>query len=458
MSTSKKGKNNSRTWSMLLSLRLNITLLIVIALVSILGTVIPQGDAAKEFGMHLNPWTFKLFNTLGLFDTYHSTWFIALGAMLCLNLIVCSIKDFRSSWRILKKRILPAIPKNKKGYSLTIPRANTEQLGTKIENILRERYKRVEKRDSGGSVLFYGEKGSYAKLFVHLVHVAVLVIVLGAAFGTMFGFEGYVEVAKGQYFTKVYTKDNQEKDLGFSVHCDDFQIKYYDNGMPKEYRSDLSFIVNNKVVKKASIIVNHPAKFMGIRFYQSNYRDYPEASIRIKKNPDGIKTVKVRAGSVFKLPNDETFIHVLRVDKNLMGMGPAVEIGVHSHNSWIQFFVLEHIEKLKERIPQLFERFPNLNPSSFKPYTFYLDGIRDKYYTGIMVNKDPGIPVVGLGGVIIIAGLLLTFTYPQKRIWIKIARDSEGINFTVVATGKTGDTNADRPIKELLENYKGGRV
>ncbi len=458
MKINKKRKTGNKIWSMLLSLRLNITLLIIIALASILGTVIPQGDAASKFIPHLRPWEQNLFHVLGLSNVYHSTWFIALGVILCINLIVCSIKDLRSSWSIAKKKILPAVPRNEKAYTIVVPGSNSADLGTKLENILKEKYQRVEKKDSGGSIFLFGEKGSYAKFSIYLVHLAVLIIILGAGFGTMFGFEGYAEVAKGQYFSKVYTKDNQLKDLGFSVYCDDFQIKYYKNGMPKEYRSDLSFLVGNKVVKKASVIVNHPAKFMGIRFYQSNYRDYPEALMRVNY-PGGTRAIRVREGSVFKLQDQETFFHVLRVHKNLMGMGPAVEIGVHSSNGWVQFFVLENIEKLKTRIPNLFQRFPSLDPSSFKPYTFYLDGIQDRYYTGIMANKDPGIPLVGLGGITIITGLLLTFAYPQKKIWVSITvNNAKGMDVAVVARGKTGDTNPDRAIKELLEHYKEGNI
>ena len=68
----KKNTGIYKIRSMPFSLKLNISLLIIIALASILGTIIPQGNAAGKFAMHLMPWTLSLFNSLGLFDVYHS--------------------------------------------------------------------------------------------------------------------------------------------------------------------------------------------------------------------------------------------------------------------------------------------------------------------------------------------------------------------------------------------------
>ncbi|NVM26115.1 MAG: cytochrome c biogenesis protein ResB, partial [Desulfobacterales bacterium] len=77
--------------SFLSSLKLTIGLFIIIAVAAILGTVIPQQYDGGESIRHLSPGLVKAFESLQLFDMYHSIWFIILMGLLSLNLTVCSL-------------------------------------------------------------------------------------------------------------------------------------------------------------------------------------------------------------------------------------------------------------------------------------------------------------------------------------------------------------------------------
>lgn len=95
-----KSKNRPNfIWEFLSSVKLTIVLLILLAVISILGTVIPQGEGAVEFAKTLSPATFRFLSTLQLFDMYNAPWFRLLIAFLALNLIVCSINRFPSTWK-----------------------------------------------------------------------------------------------------------------------------------------------------------------------------------------------------------------------------------------------------------------------------------------------------------------------------------------------------------------------
>jgi len=93
------------------SLKLTIILLIIIAVASILGTIIPQQYQGGESFRHLSPGLFKVFNSLQLFDMYHSVWFITLMVLLSLNLIVCSLDRFPASWKLF--RAIPSPDRSK---------------------------------------------------------------------------------------------------------------------------------------------------------------------------------------------------------------------------------------------------------------------------------------------------------------------------------------------------------
>ncbi len=85
------------------SVKLTVTLLILIGLASILGTLIPQADTLAGsprdiYTVYVNaygPRLHILFNTLGLYRLYSSWWFSALLLLLAVNMIVCSLRRFR---------------------------------------------------------------------------------------------------------------------------------------------------------------------------------------------------------------------------------------------------------------------------------------------------------------------------------------------------------------------------
>ncbi|HIC85905.1 MAG TPA: cytochrome c biogenesis protein ResB, partial [Desulfobacterales bacterium] len=91
MTTKTSAERPNVVWRTLSSVKLTIALLIILALASVLGTFIPQGQgAAMEFAKGLSPTTMKILTSLDLFDIYHATWFRVIIVLLALNLIVCS--------------------------------------------------------------------------------------------------------------------------------------------------------------------------------------------------------------------------------------------------------------------------------------------------------------------------------------------------------------------------------
>ena len=79
-------------WDFFCSLKLTISLLISLALTSIIGTILPQGQLPPEYVAQISPLKLQIYSKLGFFDMYHSWWFIALLYVFSLNLIACSIK------------------------------------------------------------------------------------------------------------------------------------------------------------------------------------------------------------------------------------------------------------------------------------------------------------------------------------------------------------------------------
>jgi len=446
--------------SFLSSLKLTFTLLLIIAIASILGTVIPQEYEGGESFSHLSPGLVKAFNSLQLFDMYHSVWFIILMCLLSLNLIVCSVNRFPTSWRLFRK--VPSLDRSKPFEDLSPDRVlvierRLDEVIARVENLVRRRYKRVRRSDTANTTLFQGEKGAYSHFGVYIIHLSILIFILGEIIGSLFGFNAFVNLPEGEFTSTVYLRRQRGiKKLDFTVRCDKFSIAYYDNGMPKEYRSDLSFLKNNKAIYQGSLLVNHPITFDGIKFYQASYGSVPggQAYITIKKANERQSAIAVKLKDSFYLKEKDARVTISRIEENLMDMGPAVLLKIQSPQGNMRLWVFKDIEKIKEDIPDLFEKVPKFNPGLLKPYYFKLNSIETKYYTGLQVSHDPGASIVAIGAFFIIIGLIITFFSSHKRLWVRLDEKDHRTRIMVGARSNRDPVGLKRETEYLLRHLK----
>ncbi|MEJ2691269.1 MAG: cytochrome c biogenesis protein ResB [Deltaproteobacteria bacterium] len=87
-------KTKNGIWRFFASVKLALTVLILLAAVSIIGTLIKQGQEpsyyVQEYGTNLA----RFFQALDITNMYRSWWFSALLCLFAVNLIVCSIERF----------------------------------------------------------------------------------------------------------------------------------------------------------------------------------------------------------------------------------------------------------------------------------------------------------------------------------------------------------------------------
>lgn len=452
-------------WNVLKSVKLTLTLLIIIAVTSILGTLIPQQEGALEFTRVLSPGMVRLFDALQLFDMYHSIWFRLIICFLSLNLIVCSIDRFPATLKRFSAKPRPDrskpfedLPENR---SFTVS-GDKQEVSAQVADTLEKRYGKVQVKNTEKGDFFSGEKGGFSLFGVYLVHLSVLFILIGSIIGSIFGFEAFVNIAEGDTVNEVTlrnSKNHAHEELGFNVQCEDFSVDFYENGSPKEYKSELNFIFNGETVKQSTLKVNHPAKFNGIRFYQSSYGTIPGGKINIRMTKSGDKPVdrilEMETGKLIPLPDDNARIIITDIKEDFMRMGPAVQIIIQSPgNDDIRLWLFKNMEIIKARMPGMFDQFPTLNPSAYKPYTFHLYDVETRYYTGLQVNKDPGIGFVYTGFIMIIIGLYITFFTSHRRIWTSIIDEDGKITVSVAGAANKNPVGMDRELDQLAFKLK----
>ncbi len=464
MTNTKKTETSSLFWTFFSSIKLTIVLLMVLAAASVAGTLLPQGQDPSQLTGSMSPGVLRLLEVLDLFDMYHAWWFRWLIGLLSLNLIVCSLDRFPSAWRRFKTKTSPDrakpfedLPSNQ---SFLTPGSFTET-AERVYALFSKSYGRAERVQTGDQFSLFGEKGRYSHFGVYLVHLSVLLILVGALIGSFFGFEAYVNIPEGEKVDTVFLRRGMlPMPLDFQVRCDRFFVEFYDGGMPKEYRSDLAFLVDGKEVSKQSALVNHPVAFQGVTFYQSSYGTASggKAILSVTRETGDKKAVQFVAdkGQVNELPDKEGTFQVVEVEQNLKGgMGPAVLISLKpTQGKEIRLWVLKNYEALQKRFPAAMLKSPALNPSIFKPYTFHLDKVETSYYTGLQVNKDPGVLVVWTGCFLMIVGFMIAFFTSHRRIWIRVTKEKRAIRVSVAGTSSKNPVGLERELGHLALKLK----
>jgi cytochrome c biogenesis protein len=71
------------------------------------------------------------------------------------------------------------------------------------------------------------------------------------------------------------------------------------------------------------------------------------------------------------------------------------------------FFILPNHPEMEDRRPGA--------------YRFKVREIVPRYYSGLQVNKDPGVPLVWTGCILMIVGFYLTFFLSHRRLWVRLS-------------------------------------
>ncbi|MDD2320180.1 MAG: cytochrome c biogenesis protein ResB [Geobacteraceae bacterium] len=439
----------SSLWRFFSSLKLTIFLLIGLAVVSIIGTVIPQGTPPPaEYLQTISAAKFKLYGTLGFFDMYHSWWFILLLYLLTLNLVACSLRRLPHDWKSFREPVTvldEAQQKNLPNVQWWKVSGNAAALERSVAGLLGREFAVPTVTKINDEYHLFAQKGRFSRFGVYILHSSIIIVFIGAMIGSLFGYKGYVQIEEGQSASVVSTIAGTDLDLGFAVRCDSFALSFYGTGAPKEYRSVLSIIENGKtVVANRPVIVNSPLTYRGITFYQSSYSQAGPPSFRFtvrnRKNGDA-RVITVTGDEPVALPDGRTLVvtgFAPEIGSIYPGFsGPGVQVQVAAKSSATEPFAL-------------LKNYPAFNADRGGAYIFTFEDIAQKWRTGLQVTKDPGVWVVWLGCFLLLTGIFIAFFFSHRRIWVRIGGGR------VVVAGSTSKNQAAfrASFEELVEKLK----
>ena len=347
MGAKERKEDRKKKGNILSSVRLTIPLLILLAALSIIGTVIPQNATEQQYLQQYSKETYYILKGFGLLNMYHAWWFMGVLILLAINLIACSVKRLPGVWRQVRKT---------------------------------------------GS--------NYARLGTYLTHLSILLILVGALIGALWGFKGYVEIREGETVEGFVLNGPQQevRPLGFQVRCDAFRVDFYPDGSPREFLSTLTFIDGNRVViDHAPLRVNHPLSYRELSFYQSSYGISASTVIEVRgKGP--ARTMQLGEGEVKPIPGTDAELGIMQYEEQVHNFGSGILLVLFAPNTAPEGFWLFTGQQTKQG---------SVRKGAF---TFTLKALEKKNYTGIQVTHDPGLPIVWAGCSLLVIGLVVTFT------------------------------------------------
>jgi cytochrome c biogenesis protein len=377
-----------RLWKTLTSLRLTMVLLIILALVSLIGTVRIQ-----------------------VFD---SVWFLIPLGIFVLNLTACLIRGLPRAVRRSRQRLTADV-------ALELPErvrfswAPNPSPQSQVEKALKRELGAGHQTATEDQVVYFWERGRFRPLGPYVVHLALLVILTGALLGKFLGVQGQLALQMGESSSD-FISEGKEKPLHYQARLDNFQVFYYPNGTPREFRSDLTFTRPGKPPEQAICRVNDPVTFGGFTFYQSSYGH----TVRLEvKEGENSHVVEAPVGQTMQLPGGQARFRVLEYQPDLVmpgggqdkHLGPAARLAYWEGRDHPSIIVV-----LKNR-PELADRQPG-------PYRFFLQG--STFFSVLQVKRDPGVWWVYAGFLLLLPGFYLAFLRPTERWALVLRRNEKG--------------------------------
>lgn len=490
-------------WRQLTSMRTALLLLFLLALAAVPGGFLPQRDTnpfeVRQFFLD-HPDLAPVLDALSLFNVFASPWFSAIYLLLFVSLIGCLGPRIRLHARALRvpPPKLPARLDRLPVSDRFQTDGTAEQVAARIRKTLRGRRWRTVVREGGISA----EKGYLRETGNLLFHISLVVMLVGIALGSLFGFKGTVLVKEGDGFANTrlaYDDANPgqrftaEDFVPFSFDLIDFRATYTEDGVASTFNADILWSPDPDSPKRPySVRVNHPLEVDGAKLYLIGHGYAPR--VRVIDRAGNVAFDQ----TVACLPQDPNFVStcVIKVPNALGPDGEPDQMafeGIFTPTTFqnpatgqvtsvfpgpvrpaLTLIGYRGELALSSGIPRsVYEletaglaRIDAPAQGLFAGDTWELPGggsvqfVETTEWATFQVTQDPGKWIVLGSAVGIVVGLMLSLGIRRRRVWVRItdtsavgapAGESEPPARTLVEVGGLARSDAETFSKEFAD-------
>ncbi|MEB3256542.1 MAG: cytochrome c biogenesis protein ResB [Synechococcaceae cyanobacterium] len=386
-----------RLLALLADLRLAIGLLLLIAITSGVGTAIPQKESGAFYHQRYDPapWLGLLHGdgllALQLDHVYSSGWFLALLAWLGLSLLLCS---WRRQWPALQaslRWIDYQAPRQLSKLSVAETRtlAEPERALEALAELLRRGGWQV--RPQPGRLA--ARRGLVGRVGPLLVHAGLVVLMVGASWGALAGQRLEQFLAPGRELELLDSRGSSQ----VTLRLDRFAIQRDPAGRPEQFTSALNLQPPAAPPLRAEISVNHPLRYRGMTLYQA---DWALAAIELQLGRSPVLPLPLQA---FPQLGEQVWGLVLPTRPD---GGEPVLLSLSSEQGPVEVFGPDG--------NSLGRIVPGGEPVEINGLPIRVLSVLPA--SGILLKRDPGVPLVYTGFAIALLGGGLSLV-ATRQLW-----------------------------------------
>ncbi len=482
------------TWRQLTSMRIALILLLMLALAAVPGSLVPQervdslkASQWKDAHETLTP----VYEKLGIFNVYGSPWFAAIYILLVVSLLGCIVPRTFVYARGLRAQP-PEAPRNLTRMPSHASYGTTESADVVLERarvLLRRKRYRLRREAAPGTVS--AERGYLRELGNLVFHLAVLVVLVGFATGTLFGYKGGVILVQGDPFGNSLTQyddfvpgtlfDADGMDP-FSFKVNDFDVEWLSSGMARGFSADVSYTeAPGEPEKSYDLRVNHPLKIDDTELFLIGHGYAPVVTVRdgegniaasgpvpfLPTGPDLFSFGVVKAG--FAQPGEiglEGFFYptFANVDGNPVNLGgndlnPLLSLNVYTGDLNLSSGASQSVYTLdKSKATEVKNEDGKLLRIALAPGdTVQLpDGLGSVTFEKVVpwqriqISQTPGKDVALLGVVLALLGLMGSLFIRSRRVWVRVTEGPDGTVVEIAALDRSGGADTDVVLSGLV--------
>jgi len=420
-----------------------VSLLALWALLTMIGVIIEQGKDASFYASVYAPPIARLIMRLDLENIYHSPAYIGV-----LGLIICSMTAATFT-KVIPRRIprlnpvkIEAIPLH---ASVRVA-GDAESVRERVGAFFAARGWQVRKREFGGAEWMFGDKNNWARRGVLVAHVGFVIIAIGTTIYWAKGYSGQFAVLSGQ--TATIPESGARIDLErFAYRIDPIRTKAGLVYQPIDYVSNAKVTGRDGLAREAVIRVNQPYDVDGTLIYQATYGF--AIDFRLTRDGRPVPGPEIlKEGEGFTIPGTSRSIQYQRfvgtIDR-ATGQ-PAADPRPNDPGVVVQAFDGDQ--------PAGAALIP-LGRAVELGAGYKLEAARYVLYSGFQYRYDPGIPVVGLGAFVLLAGLCISFYLLPARLFVLVREAGPGIaEVGIAATTVKGYEVFEDRFREIVEELR----
>ena len=374
-------------------MRFALILLLILVAACIAGSVIPQKQEMMWYTAAYPEAVAGAIMLFGLDDVFHAGWFVALAAILCINLLGCNLIRFpslikRTSEGCRAEKLRKALP------TWMLQRvAETTEADSLFGTLGFRKIQETTLQD--GRLCRYSVKNRCGIWGAWICHLGMLVVILGFGLGQAY---------KSEY--TVYGVPGQTKPVGdtsYTLTIDSFETLLRQDDTVEQYTSSLTMTdTDTGETAGGSVKVNVPLSLFGMRLYQ-NATGWA-ADMEVKKDGEVIQNTTLCTGeyaAVEDMPELVLTLAAFYPDYAAAEDGTPMSLSGALNNPAYLYRLYYEDQVLGMRV---------LQEEEVITVDAYEIRFKDpQMYTLIQIKRDPFTPVAAVGGVLVIAGLLLAF-------------------------------------------------